>query len=117
MAASASVAVVGCGLIGRAWAVSFARGGLQVALYDPEPGVAEAAAQALPAILDDLAAADLLQGQQLSDWSGPVLDRIEAERHASLPLDVLGARQAWRDRRLMALLRARARAANDDRKP
>ncbi|MEJ8473214.1 3-hydroxyacyl-CoA dehydrogenase [Roseibium algae] len=37
------------------------------------------------------------------DWAGPVLDRIEDDRRARLPVDQLEARQKWRDRRLMAL--------------
>lgn len=43
--------------------------------------------------------------QQQADprrWDG-VLDRIEAERSKSLPRSALAERQAWRDRRLMAL--------------
>jgi L-gulonate 3-dehydrogenase len=46
---------------------------------------------------------DGLAGQPAADWSGEVLDRIEAERRARLPEDALAARQVWRDRRLMAL--------------
>ncbi|MFN3685580.1 3-hydroxyacyl-CoA dehydrogenase [Salinarimonas sp.] len=57
------VAIVGAGLIGRAWSVSFARGGCAVRLYDPVAGVAEAAHAALPAMLAELAAHDLLGGQ------------------------------------------------------
>jgi 3-hydroxyacyl-CoA dehydrogenase len=37
-------------------------------------------------------------------WTHPVVARIDAERRAALPADALPARQAWRDRRLMALL-------------
>jgi len=37
------------------------------------------------------------------DWDGSVLEKIEAARRASLPAEDLAARQAWRDRRLMAL--------------
>src|SRR5262245_4488828 len=37
------VAIVGSGLIGRSWAVVFARGGFDVALYDAAAGVAERA--------------------------------------------------------------------------
>lgn len=37
-------------------------------------------------------------------WSAAVLARLEAERRRSLPATGLAARQAWRDRRLMALL-------------
>ena len=47
------------------------------------------------------------------DWSGPVLDKIEADRRAALPEDSLARRQAWRDRRLMALAAHKASAAKD----
>lgn len=47
------------------------------------------------------------------DWKGEVLDRIETERRAALPEDALATRQAWRDRRLMALAAHKARAAKD----
>ncbi len=49
--------------------------------------------------------------QHRADWSGPVMDRIEAERRARLPADGLVARQEWRDRRLMALLAHKRDAA------
>lgn len=41
---SAGVAIVGAGLIGRAWAMTFARAGWDVRLHDAAAGVAEAAA-------------------------------------------------------------------------
>jgi L-gulonate 3-dehydrogenase len=41
--------------------------------------------------------------QWRSDWSGPVMDKVESERRDRLPADRLGERQAWRDRRLIAL--------------
>lgn len=56
------VAVVGAGLIGRAWAITFARGGANVALYDPQAGVAVAALGFVDGVLDDLAANGLLRG-------------------------------------------------------
>jgi L-gulonate 3-dehydrogenase len=37
------------------------------------------------------------------DWSGPVMDKVESERRERLAADGLGERQAWRDRRLIAL--------------
>jgi L-gulonate 3-dehydrogenase len=37
-------------------------------------------------------------------WSGALSVKLEAERAALLPRDRLAARQAWRDRRLMALV-------------
>jgi L-gulonate 3-dehydrogenase len=51
--------------------------------------------------------------QWRADWTGPVLDIIEAERRAALPADRLAERQAWRDRRLMALA-AHKRRTNDE---
>jgi len=48
--------------------------------------------------------------QWRADWTGPVLDRVEAERRADLPAERLGERQAWRDRRLMALAAHKRRA-------
>jgi 3-hydroxyacyl-CoA dehydrogenase len=60
--------------------------------------------------------ADLYGGlaeQPATDWRGVVLDRIEAERRTALPADKLADRQAWRDRRLMALAAHKRRAAND----
>ena len=47
------------------------------------------------------------------DWSGPVMDVIEADRRKRLPADRLAERQAWRDRRLMALAAQKRRAAED----
>lgn len=51
--------------------------------------------------------------QPAVDWAGPVLDRIEADRRAVLPRENLAERQAWRDRRLMALAAHKRRAAKD----
>jgi L-gulonate 3-dehydrogenase len=41
--------------------------------------------------------------QWRADWKGPVMDTIESERRERLAADKLGERQAWRDRRLIAL--------------
>ena len=41
-ATSTRVAIVGSGLIGRAWAIVFAGGGCRVALHDSAAGVAAA---------------------------------------------------------------------------
>lgn len=54
-----SVAIVGSGLIGRAWAMIFARGGYAVRLYDAVPGVAAAAVGLCAQGLRDLAEAGL----------------------------------------------------------
>ncbi len=54
------VAVIGAGLIGRAWAMVFARAGWEVALLDAKPGVAEAALGLVADGLGDLAAHGLV---------------------------------------------------------
>jgi len=64
---SDKVAVVGTGLIGRAWAIAFARAGCSVALYDTAPGAAAAALAFIDGVLGDLAANDLLRGQTPAD--------------------------------------------------
>ncbi len=51
--------------------------------------------------------------QRRVDWAGPVMDRIEKDRRDRLPTDKLADRQVWRDRRLMALLAHRRKAAKD----
>lgn len=49
------IAIVGTGLVGRAWAIAFARGGCRVALFDPAEGQAAAALELIRGALDDLA--------------------------------------------------------------
>jgi L-gulonate 3-dehydrogenase len=51
--------------------------------------------------------------QRRVDWSGPVMAEVEAERRKHVPADKLAARQAWRDRRLMALTAHKRRASKD----
>ncbi len=51
--------------------------------------------------------------QWRADWSGRVMDAIEADRRKALPADKLVERQAWRDRRLMALAAHKRRAEKD----
>ena len=58
-----AIAIVGAGLIGRAWAISFARGGHEVRLFDETPGVAGAAQKFAGDALPLLEAEDLLEGQ------------------------------------------------------
>jgi 3-hydroxyacyl-CoA dehydrogenase len=54
------VAIIGAGLIGRSWAIVFARAGWDVALQDSAPGQAERAKAAVKGGLADLAAHGLL---------------------------------------------------------
>lgn len=58
-----SVAIVGCGLIGRGWAVCFARAGLEVRIWDPDRNAAAAAAGLIAQMLEDLAAANLIHDE------------------------------------------------------
>ena len=51
--------------------------------------------------------------QWRADWSGPVMETVEADRRKRLPAGELAARQAWRDRRLMALAAHKRRAAKE----
>jgi len=43
------------------------------------------------------------QVQRRVDWAGEVLETVERERRVRVAAEDLGKRQAWRDRRLMAL--------------
>ena len=53
------------------------------------------------------------QMQRRVDWAGPVLDEIEHDRRGALPAEQLAGRQVWRDRRLMALIAHKRRAAKE----
>lgn len=68
----ASVAIIGSGFIGRAWAISFARAGHEVRLWDAQEGASEAASAYIAAILPDLEANGLLGGAS----AAAVLERI-----------------------------------------
>ena len=58
------IAVVGCGLIGRSWAIAFARGGFEVALHDAAEGAAGGALDILPDALGPLVELGLLGGEE-----------------------------------------------------
>ncbi|QJQ99008.1 3-hydroxyacyl-CoA dehydrogenase [Halomonas sp. PGE1] len=57
---SAQIGIVGAGLIGRAWAIVFARSGMSVSLYDVDDGALERARAAIRQSLVDLRGAGLL---------------------------------------------------------
>src|SRR5690625_810627 len=71
---SGTTAIIGSGLIGRAWAIAFARAGWSVHLWDPEEQAAAAARGIIEKLLQDLAANDMLRGQKVEK----VLARISA---------------------------------------
>jgi 3-hydroxyacyl-CoA dehydrogenase len=52
--------------------------------------------------------------QRRVDWAGPVKATVTAERRARVPAAELPVRQAWRDRRLMALAAHKRRVAAED---
>ncbi|HET6519663.1 MAG TPA: 3-hydroxyacyl-CoA dehydrogenase [Geminicoccaceae bacterium] len=54
------VALIGSGLVGRGWAIVFARAGGEVALFDADPPALEAAVPAIEASLADLKALGLV---------------------------------------------------------
>ena len=77
------IAIIGSGLVGRSWAISFARAGHDAFLWDSQDGAAEAAIGYIREILPDLQANDLLRG------SAPdaVLSRLHVARDAAEALD------------------------------
>jgi L-gulonate 3-dehydrogenase len=77
------IAIVGSGLIGCAWAVSFARGGCDVAMYDATGGVAAAAPARIRDMAEEMHAADLLLGASPDD----VAARIRVARGLEDALD------------------------------
>ena len=70
------VAVVGAGLIGRAWAISFARAGHEVAITDADAAAAEKALAFIDEALKDLQRYDLLNGAAPKEVRG----RLRAAR-------------------------------------
>ncbi|HEX2553443.1 MAG TPA: 3-hydroxyacyl-CoA dehydrogenase [Microvirga sp.] len=101
------VAIVGSGLIGRAWATVFASHGWQVALNDVAPGAAQAAIAHIGQALDELAGhglvedpkgalarvaapatlAEAVEGASLVQENGP--ESVEAKRALFAELDRL----------------------------
>lgn len=97
------VAIIGCGLVGRAWAIAFARAGCDCRLYDASPGAAAAALERIDPLLEDLVAAGLLEA------AAPVRRRLVAVPHLaqavagvgwvqeSVPENLELKRELWRD--------------------
>jgi L-gulonate 3-dehydrogenase len=73
-----NTAIVGAGFVGRAWAISFARAGANVRLWDQSDGAAIKAVDYISGVLNDLEQNDLLNGQERAN----VLDRISVARSA-----------------------------------
>jgi L-gulonate 3-dehydrogenase len=66
----AKVAIIGSGFIGRAWAISFARAGHDIVLWDADATAPAAALAYIDTVLPDLAANDLLDGQEPAEVRG-----------------------------------------------
>ena len=62
----ASVAIIGAGLIGRSWAIVFARAGWQVRVTDPEPRTLENASRLIREGLEELAVHGLVTDPTLA---------------------------------------------------
>ncbi|HEY1747133.1 MAG TPA: 3-hydroxyacyl-CoA dehydrogenase [Xanthobacteraceae bacterium] len=72
----ARVAIIGSGFIGRAWAISFARAGHDVALWDQDPDAPRQAIDFAASVAPDLARNDLLGGNDPQQ----VLARLRPEK-------------------------------------
>ncbi len=76
-------AIIGAGFIGRAWAISFARAGYNVAMWDGAPDAAVKARDYIAGVLSELERNDLLNGQT----PDTVLGRISTETRIEAALD------------------------------
>jgi 3-hydroxyacyl-CoA dehydrogenase len=78
----AKVAIVGSGFVGRGWAISFARAGHEVALWDRDPDAPGRARDYIAGVLPELARNDLLNGSEAE----LVLSRITVESELAAAL-------------------------------
>lgn len=81
MSAKSKIAIVGAGLIGRAWATQFAGAGFRVVLYDPVAGVAKAARAFVGRSLKELEGLDLVEDAAAS------LERVSLAKSLEDALD------------------------------
>jgi 3-hydroxyacyl-CoA dehydrogenase len=106
------IAIVGAGLIGRSWAIVFARGGHEVALYDADAGQTARALETIAASLADMEEAGLIAGAgalealiRKATSLGQALDgaihvqenvaeRLEVKRHVFAEIERLAAKDA-----------------------
>ncbi len=82
------VAVIGTGFVGRAWAISFARAGCEVALWDQDKDAPGKAREYIERLLPDLEANDLLNGAAANE----VATRIRVAATLESALDRCGPR-------------------------
>ncbi len=72
-----AVTIVGSGFIGRAWAISFARAGHEVRLWDQSPEATRGAHAYISGVLADLAAKT--EGQAPWESTGRLVARFHGE--------------------------------------
>ncbi|RJE84523.1 3-hydroxyacyl-CoA dehydrogenase [Paracoccus onubensis] len=98
-----AIAIVGAGLIGRSWAIVFARAGLSVRVWDPDPDVLERLPADIAAMIDDAGAdpavadqvtpvptlAEALDGAEWVQENGP--EKLEVKRALFADIDRLAA--------------------------
>tara|TARA_B100002051_G_scaffold266785_1_gene294383 strand:- start:643 stop:1593 length:951 start_codon:yes stop_codon:yes gene_type:complete len=77
------IAVIGSGLIGRAWAISFARAGYAVEMTDIDPDALNQSIKALKGSLADLAKHNLLNDQDINT----VAARVSPQESVAAALD------------------------------
>ena len=92
------IAVIGSGLIGRAWAISFARAGFAVSLYDAKEGAAASTLADATTLILELEAFGLLDNQSTEDVASRIsvaesltaalADAVHIQENAPEVLDV-----------------------------
>jgi L-gulonate 3-dehydrogenase len=64
---SEKIAIIGAGLVGRAWAITFARAGRDVVLWDPDANAVDQAIALIGPLLPDLEDNGILRGEHAAD--------------------------------------------------
>ncbi|GBM86199.1 Lambda-crystallin [Araneus ventricosus] len=77
MAAKGKIAVVGCGLIGRSWAMLFASGGYDVVIYDKDETASLDALTTIEEELHKLESLTLLRGDLSAEEQVKLISRAE----------------------------------------
>ena len=77
------VALIGCGLIGQSWAISFLSAGFEVSLFDPVEGVTIQSKEKIVTKLRDLQSYGLLKNKNTSDF----LDKIHLAQDISQAIE------------------------------
>lgn len=78
MEGKGKISIVGCGLIGRSWAMLFASAGYNVALYDVNPEVVESALADIEQQLKKLEESGLLRGHLSSNEQYQLISKSES---------------------------------------